>query len=163
VLTIALYVADAVVLSCCTSLSRLQKTEEESRGLPTKVGSDLAENFHLQRNRRVSTPLSPIFYLFLAPAGILYQKVQRLLTEDETAEGSPLPVVMKHRRPGPKHPAYSIPASEWPTVLQLMVEQKEPLRTVAAAYGVSHETIRRLIRAATKVHVQQEAQRSNLS
>jgi hypothetical protein len=34
---------------------------------------------------------------------------------------------------------------------------------VAAAYGVSHETIRRLIRAATKEHVPQEAQRSNLS
>jgi hypothetical protein len=36
------------------------------------------------------------------------------------------------------------------------MEKKEPLRKVAAAYGVSHETIRRLIRAATKVHLQQE-------
>jgi hypothetical protein len=53
-LTMALSVADAVVLSCCTALSRLQKTEEESRGLPTFVGSDLVENFHLQRNRRAS-------------------------------------------------------------------------------------------------------------
>jgi hypothetical protein len=43
-------------------------------------------------------------------------------------------------------------------VVQRVVEQKEPLRTVAAAYGVSHETIRRLIRAATKMHLQQEAQ-----
>jgi len=30
------------------------------------------------RNRRVSSPLSPIFFLFLAPSGKLYQKVQRL-------------------------------------------------------------------------------------
>ena len=48
-------------------------------------------------------------------------------------------------------------------IIHVVVEQKDPLRTVAAAYGVSHETIRRLIRAATKEHVQQEAQRSNLS
>src|SRR5438270_5648295 len=31
------------------------------------------------RNRRVSSPLSPIFSLFLAPTGILYQKVQHLV------------------------------------------------------------------------------------
>jgi len=111
----------------------------------------------------VSATLSPILYLFLAPAGTLYQKVQQLLTEAETFVGSSPPVVIKHRRPGPKHPAYGIPASEWPTVLHRVLEQKEPLRTVAAAYGVSHETIRRIIRAATKEHVQQEAQLSNLS
>jgi hypothetical protein len=111
----------------------------------------------------VSATLSPIFYLFLAPAGTLYQKVQHLLAEDETHEGNHPPVVIKHRRPGPQHPAYGIPASEWPTVLHRVLEQKEPLRTVAAGYGVSHETIRRLIGAATNVHVQQEAQRSNQS
>jgi hypothetical protein len=48
-------------------------------------------------------------------------------------------------------------------VIHRIVEQKEQLRTVAAAYDVSHETIRHLIRAATKEHGQQEAQRSNLS
>src|SRR5438270_7695902 len=83
------------------------------------------------RNRRVSSPLSPIFYLFLAPSGILYQQVQRLLAEEETAEGSP-PAVIKQRRPGPKQPADGLPASAWPTVLHRVVEQKEPLRTVAA-------------------------------
>jgi hypothetical protein len=92
----------------------------------------------------VSAPLSPIFYLFLAPLGILFQKVQHLLAEDETPEGSH-PPVMQHRRPGPKHPPYSIPTSEWPTVVQRVVEQKESLRTVAAAYGVLHETIRRML------------------
>jgi hypothetical protein len=48
-------------------------------------------------------------------------------------------------------------------VIHRVVEQKEPLHTVAAAYGVSHETIRRLIPAATKEHVPQKAQRSTLS
>jgi hypothetical protein len=92
----------------------------------------------------VSNTLSPIFYLFLIPSGILYQKVQRLLAEDETSEESH-PPVMKHRRPGPKRPTYGIPASEWPTVVLRVVEKKEPLRTVTAANGVSHETIRRIL------------------
>jgi hypothetical protein len=100
----------------------------------------------------VTTTLSPILYLFLAPAGKLYLKVQDVLAHDEAHDVSPPPIVGK-RRPGPKHPAYDIPASHWPTVVQRVVEQKEPLRTVAAAYGVSHETIRRLIQAATKVHL----------
>ena len=47
------------------------------------------------RNRRVSSPLSPIYYLFLSPSGKLYQKVQHLLAEEERAEGSPPPVVIK--------------------------------------------------------------------
>ena len=92
----------------------------------------------------MSSSLSPIFYLFIIPTGVLYQKAQRLLAEDETPEESH-PPIMKHRRPGPKQPAYRIPASEWPAVVQSVVEQKEPLRTVAAAYGVSHETIRRIL------------------
>jgi hypothetical protein len=110
----------------------------------------------------VSASLSPIFYLFLAPSGRLYLKVQDLLAQDKVHGVSPPPLVGK-RRPGPKHPAHSIPALEWPIVLHRVLEQKEPLRAVAAAYGVSHETIRRLIRAATNVHGQQEAQLSNLS
>src|SRR2546421_12493222 len=89
------------------------------------------------RNRRVSAPLSPILYLFLAPSGKLYLKVQHLLAEDELFQRSNPPIIM-HRRPGPKHPKYGIPASHWPTVVQRVVEKKEPLRTVAAAYGVSH-------------------------
>jgi len=36
-------------------------------------------------------------------------------------------------------------------VVQRVVEQKEPLRTVAAASGVSHETIRRLL-----LHIHQQ-------
>src|SRR5437016_13930018 len=91
--------------------------------------------------RRVSAPLSPIFSLFLAPSGKLYLKVQHLLAEDKLFQRSNLPL-SRHRRPGPRHPNYGIPTELWPTVVQRVVEQKESLRTVAAAYGVSHETIR---------------------
>ena len=66
-------------------------------------------------------------------------------------------MVIKQRRPGPKQPIDGLPASAWPTVLQRVVEQKEPLRIVAAAYGVSHETIRRLLLHTQKPHGQQEA------
>ena len=110
----------------------------------------------IDRNRRVSNALSPIFYLFLAPSGKLYLKVQHLLAEDELVQRSN-PPLLKHRRPGPKHPNYGIPAELWPTVVQRVVEQKEPLRTVAAAYGVSHETIRRIMLHVQKQHGQQEA------
>ena len=101
------------------------------------------------RNRRVSAPLSPIFSLFLEPSGNLSLKVQHLLAEDELVQRSTLPL-LKNRRPGPNHPKYGLPAEHWPTVVHRVVEQKEPLRTVAAAYGVSHETIRRIM-----LHVQQ--------
>ena len=83
--------------------------------------------------------------------------MRRLLAEEETAEGSTPLVVIKHLHPGPKHPAYGIPASQWPTVVQRVVEQKEPLRIVAADYGVSHETIRRILLHAHKQRGQQEA------
>jgi hypothetical protein len=44
-----------------------------------------------------------------------------------------------------------------PTVVQRVVEQKEPLRTVAVAYGVSHETIRRILLQVQKQRGQQKA------
>ena len=110
------------------------------------LGSELKA---IWRNRRVSATLSPILSLFLAPSGKLYQKVQQLLAEDEKASGSP-PSIIPHRRPGPKHPRYGIPAEQWLTVLQRVLENKEPLRKVADEYGVSHETIRRLIRTASR-------------
>ena len=103
----------------------------------------------------MSNSLSPILYLFLIPSGILYQKVQHLLAEDERPEGSH-PPVMKHRRSGQKHLSYGIPTSEWPTVVHRVVELKESLRTVAAANGVSHETIRRLLLRVRRQHGQQE-------
>jgi hypothetical protein len=104
----------------------------------------------------VSSSLSPIFSLFLAPSGKLYQKVQRLLAGDELVQSSN-PPLLKRRRPGPKHPNYGIQADLWPIIVQRVVEQKEPLRTVAAAFGVSHETIRRIMRHVQNQRGQQEA------
>jgi len=104
----------------------------------------------------VSATLSPILYLFLAPSGKLYLKAQQGVAHGETHDSSPPPIVGK-RRPGTKHLAYGISASLWPTVVHRVVEKKEPLRTVAAAYDVSHETIRRIMLYVQKQRGQQEA------
>ena len=101
----------------------------------------------------MSSTLSPILYLFLAPSGKLYLKVQHLLAGDELFQRSNPPLI-KHRRPRPEHPNYGIPAELWPSIVHRVVEQKEPLRTVAAAYGVSHETIRRIVLHVQKQHRQ---------
>jgi hypothetical protein len=58
--------------------------------------------------------------------------------------------MIEYRRPGPRNPAYGIPASEWPTVLHRGLEKKESLRNVADDSGVSQETIRRVVRAARR-------------
>src|SRR5262245_39846761 len=50
-----------------------------------------------------------------------------------------------HFHAGPD-PRWKIPPSEWTTVLK-RVEQWEPLRSIACAYGVSYEAIRRVLRA----------------
>ena len=76
-----------------------------------------------------------------------------MLAHGEAYDVSPPPMVSK-RRPGPEHPTYGIPAEHWPLIMHRVVEQKEPLRTVAAAYGVSHETIRRIMFHVQKQHRQ---------
>src|SRR6516162_442616 len=96
-------------------------------------------------NRWVSSALPPIFSLFIAPSGKLCLRVQRLLVGDELVQRRN-PPLLKRRRSGPKHPTMVFLLNAGPTALQRVVEQKEPLRTVAAAYAVSHETIRRIIR-----------------
>jgi hypothetical protein len=72
-------------------------------------------------------------------------------------------LMIHHRRPGPRNPADDIPSSEWPTVLRCVLEKKEPLRQVAGESHVSHETIRRTIRAAPKEHVQHASPLDHLS
>ena len=68
--------------------------------------------------------------------------LQIVLSDIET------PLVMEsQRRPGPKDIPYAIPEDQRPTVL-VRVENHESYRKVAAEYGVSRETIRRLVRAA---------------
>ena len=61
------------------------------------------------------------------------------------------------RRPGPKQPKYGLPTERWPMIIHRVVENTEPLRAVAQEYGVSPETIRRLLLQRQKPHGQQEA------
>ena len=61
------------------------------------------------------------------------------------------PVIETQRRPGPKDIPYGIPGEQWPVVLARVLENHEPYRKVAADYGVSRETIRRLVRASKKL------------
>jgi len=146
-------ISNVALKSVCENAETRESAQGGDFDVQNKCSSNTRKMNKLSnRNPSVSVPLSPIFYLFLAPTGKLYLKVQDLLAHDEAHDASPPPMVGK-RRPGPKHPKYSIPAEHWPMVIHRIVEQKEPLRTVAAAYGVSHETIRRLIRAVTKEYV----------
>ena len=103
----------------------------------------------LERNRRVSVTLSPTLTLFLEPHGKLYLKLRQVLAQLQVDGNTPLPPA-KRRRPGPAKPKHGIPPREWPTVLRRITENQEPLRKVADDYGVSHETVRRVVRAARK-------------
>jgi hypothetical protein len=68
----------------------------------------------------------------------------------ENALDNPLVIPPKQRRPGPHELHWKIPPSEWPTVLRRVEQNKESLRQVALDYGVSYETIRRIVRAVQK-------------
>jgi hypothetical protein len=97
-----------------------------------------------------------MFSLFLAPTSTQYLKIQDVLSHDEARDASPPPMVGK-RRPGPKHPNYGIPTEHWPMIIHRVVENSEPLRAVAQEYGVSRETIRRIMLHVQKQGGQQEA------
>ncbi|GHO83298.1 hypothetical protein KSZ_13040 [Dictyobacter formicarum] len=45
----------------------------------------------------------------------------------------------------PAEPKRKIPVSEWPSIFRRIVENQEPLRKVAGDYGVSYETVRRIV------------------
>ncbi|TME55968.1 MAG: hypothetical protein E6I59_19135 [Chloroflexi bacterium] len=93
------------------------------------------------RNRRATTTLSPILYLFQLPSSTLYQKLQKVLSEVDVP-----PVVETQRRPGPRDIPYGIPEDEWQRVLA-RVANHESYRAIAKDYHVSRETIRRLVQA----------------
>ena len=79
---------------------------------------------------------------FVAPHGKLLQRLLAL----EQLLGSLPPLVTSQQYTGPRDPHYSIPPEEWPNVVRRVSEHHESLRQVAADYGVSHETIRRILR-----------------
>jgi hypothetical protein len=98
------------------------------------------------RNRRATTTLSPILYLFQLPTSTLYRKLHTVLSQEIQT-----PIVIEtQRRPGPKDIPYGIPEDQWSTVLRRVLENHESYRKVANDYGVSRETIRRLVGASKK-------------
>jgi hypothetical protein len=94
------------------------------------------------RNRRASNSLSPVFIHFVAPLGKL---LQRLLALEQLLGGIP-PILPSQQHAGPREPHYGIPLEAWPNVIRRVVEDHESLRRVAADYGVSYETVRRILR-----------------
>ena len=97
----------------------------------------------MERNRRASTTLSPILYLFQFPASTLSRKLQQVLSEVDVEP------ILEQRRPGPRDIPYGIPEHEWPIVLARAANH-ESYRTIAKDYQVSRETIRRLVQAFQK-------------
>ncbi len=85
--------------------------------------------------------------LFLAPHGKLYLKLQQVLVQLQLNVNTALPLATR-KRPGPAKPKHSIPQTEWSNVVRRVVENQEPLRTVAKDYDVSYETVRRVLLAA---------------
>ncbi len=69
--------------------------------------------------------------------------------EDEIAAENGRAPLEKQRRPGPDHPQWKIPRSEWPAVLR-RVSQGETYRQIASHYGVSYEAVRCVVKAARR-------------
>ena len=80
---------------------------------------------------------------FVAPHGKLLQRLLAL----ERLLGSIPPLLASQQYFGPREPNSGIPPEEWPNVVRRIIEHGESLRQVAADYGVSHETVRRILRA----------------
>jgi hypothetical protein len=79
---------------------------------------------------------------FVAPLGKLLQRLLAL----EHLLGSIPPLLPSQQHVGPREPNSGIPPEEWPSVVRRVMEDHESLRRVAAEYGVSHETVRRILR-----------------
>ena len=106
----------------------------------------------VRRNRRASIHRS---HLSLVPLEKLFPGRNDLLVYGHPNIDLPDTSSLPQRRPGPDDPHWKIPATEWPIVLH-RIDQGEPLRKVASDYGVSYETVRRVIQA-----VQAENQRKD--
>src|SRR6266487_2219758 len=96
------------------------------------------------RNRRGSNHRSPLAGIPLAK---LFPGRNVLLAYRHPNSNLPDTSSFPQRQPGPDAPHWKIPAATWPIVLQ-RIDQGEPLRKVASDYGVSYETVRRVIQAA---------------
>jgi hypothetical protein len=106
----------------------------------------------LRAEPTASASLSPVFIHFVSPSSYLSQKLQQVLAQLKVDSNTPFPL-KAGRRPGPSKPKHGIPPAEWPTVQRRVLENQEPLRRVASDYGVSHETVRRVLLALRKKDV----------
>jgi hypothetical protein len=116
-------------------------------------------NKYSNRNRRDSnhrSPLAriPLELLFSASGDLLvYQEHAAAFSSRDDPFTSALDDPLLVSLPGPPHagsdPRRKITPSEWGTVLQ-RVEQGEPLRHIGRAYGVSYESVRRVLRVARR-------------
>jgi hypothetical protein len=70
---------------------------------------------------------------------------------------NPAIISFAQRHPGPDEPYWKIPVSEWPNVVRRVVENQEPLCKVAGDYGVSYETVRRVVKAMQRQDHKQES------
>ena len=86
-----------------------------------------------------------MFIHFVAPHGKLLQRLLAL----EQLLGSLPPLLPSQQYAGPHEPHYGIPPEEWPNVVRRVREHHESLRQVATDYGVSRETVRRLLRTSS--------------
>ena len=111
------------------------------------------------RNRRASNHRSPLARIPLEK--LLSGRRDQLVYQEHTATASPrtdpftsaldhpLLVSLPGHPQAVPDPRWKIPPSAWDIVLQ-RVEQGEPLRHIARAYGVSYEAVRRVLSAARR-------------
>src|SRR5437588_11272292 len=97
----------------------------------------------VEQNRRASTHRS---HLSLIPLEKLFPGRNDILVYRHPNIDLPDTSSLPQRRPGPDDPHWKIPATEWPIVLH-RIDQGEPLRKVQSDYGISYETVRRVIQS----------------
>jgi hypothetical protein len=111
----------------------------ETRGL-------LVTDHWCERNRRATSHRS---HLSLIPLEKLFPGRENLFVYNHPPIDQPDAPSHSQRHPGPDEPHWKIPVSQWPTVLR-RIDQGEPLRKIAGEYHISHEAVRRVVRAARK-------------
>lgn len=135
--TIAVHKPDPVFLLMMLMPSDIVEREEAR-------GALLSERCQ-RRNRRATIHRS---HLYLIPLEKLFPGRNDILVYKHPTVDKADVSLPSQRRPRPD-PHWKIPVSQWPTVLY-RIDQGEPLRKVASDYGVSYETVRRIIHAASE-------------
>ncbi|GHO54434.1 hypothetical protein [Ktedonobacter robiniae] len=132
------------------AIALLQQPEMPIRKVASALGTSRGTN---HRSHLALIPIDKLFagrgdiLIFTPKASADYAQSGTLF---EQALGNQVDIPLSQRRPGPDTPQWKIPVSEWPNVVRRIIENQEPLRKVAMDYGVSYETVRRVINAVQK-------------